>query len=68
MSESYLADVVDQWHEMQDKFDCNPSMPNLYKEVEDRTFVRKLDLSHFYFSSNFYLSFFTISFYVSFTN
>ena len=38
ISESYLLAVVDGWREMRDKFDRDPSMPNPYKEVEDRTF------------------------------
>lgn len=38
ISESYSSDVVDEWREMRAKFDSNRSMPNPYKETEDRMF------------------------------
>ena len=37
VSESYPTAVVDKWREMRDSFDRDTSMPNPYKEVEDRT-------------------------------
>ena len=37
ISGSYAAGVVAKWREMLDKFDRDPSMPNPYKEVEERT-------------------------------
>ena len=36
MSGSYPPDIVDKWHEMRDDFDCDPSKPNPYQEVENR--------------------------------
>ena len=38
ISESYSADVVDKWREMRAEFDRDHSMPNPYKETEDRMF------------------------------
>ena len=31
-----MPNVVEKWHKMQNDFDRNPSMPNLYEEVETR--------------------------------
>lgn len=38
ISGSYSAEVVAKWREMLDNFDRDPSMPNPYKEVEQRKF------------------------------
>jgi hypothetical protein len=42
VSESYPADVVDKWSKMRSKFELDRSMPNPYKEVEDRKFSSHL--------------------------
>lgn len=37
ISASHPPDVVDNWREMRDNFDRDPSMPNPYEEAEQRT-------------------------------